>query len=298
MANRKVHTIFSILIFMLISSCGTVKLPHGKYKNIGKMYNYKRIDSDYCKVNMYYHKFLFLKAKKLNGKYCIDDDTSIMCAEFTDGILNGEYFVYDNMDKNILTEEGSYINGLLDGINYKYYSAIYSKEDIKVKATSKKTYTSGYIDGFVEIYEDNHLIRKSHYKNSIKDGYEYYFSKKGDTLKAVHYTFNPDYKSNKKISEMNINFSNSSNKGLIEGFNITHQYVESEFYTESDGSDISDMFGHTPLAFIDYNCMFLKQYKDELFYIFSIVGNGDPYYDLYLLYPYTIRLGYIHKDDL
>src|SRR5690625_4976107 len=219
MINKILHIVFLFLGFVIATSCSTIKLPHGTYKNIEKRYGYEFVDSDNCEVNIYYQRFLFSKHKKLNGKYCIDNDTSFKCAEFTDGILNGKYFVYErnnNVKKNILTGKGKYINGLLDGVNYRYFEDYSSVEEKTISYTYEQTFKSGYVNGYVNIYEDNHLVGKATYKNSFKDGYEYYFSKEGDTLDVVHYSYDPDYKYSKRISDIKVNFYTLSAKRFIE----------------------------------------------------------------------------------
>lgn len=302
MTGKVSYIIYIILGAVLLCSCSTIKLPHGTYKNIEKRYDYKSIDCDNCKVNIYRHNFLFSKHKKLNGKYCINHYSGLMCAEFIDGILNGKYFVYEkssDVKKNILTEKGNYINGLLDGVNYWYFDDYSSVEEKVTSYTYEQTYKSGYVSGYLKVYEDNHLIRKATYKNSVKDGYEYYFSKEGDTLDIVHYIYDSDYISLKRISDIKINFYTSSAKSLIEELLISHQYIEGKFYTESGTSYISESFSFTPLSLVKYDCDFLIPHKEGRYFIFVIVGNGKPFYDLYLIYPHTVmRLGYIHKDDL
>lgn len=174
MTYKILYTGFLFLGLVITTSCSTIKLPHGTYKNIGKRYGYEFVDSDNCEVNIYYQRFLFSKHKKLNGKYCIDNDTNFKCAEFSDGVLNGDYFVYDkerNTRKNELIEKGSYKNGLRDGIKFEYFENYSNEKEKKVPYIIKKNYQSGYVNGFLELYEDNQLIRKTDYKNSVKDGY-------------------------------------------------------------------------------------------------------------------------------
>lgn len=298
MVNKKVHTILLILTFILISSCGIVKLPHGTYKNIGNNYKIENIDTGNCDVYKYHHKLL--KTKELNGKYCIKKSIGLICAEFSNGILNGKYFIYNkDTKKKVLREEGNYNNGLLDGVNYEYFHTVTSQMQKEVQITYKKTYQSGYVNGYVKIYENDRLVRKATYKNSVKDGYEYYFSEDGDTLDVVHYAYNSDYESLKRIKDININFYKPTGKGIIEDFSISHQYIEGKFFTESGASYISDLFSFTPLSLVKFDCDFLIPHKERRYFIFVIVGNGNPFYDLYLIYPYTVmRLGYIHKNDL
>lgn len=292
MGNIIYNIIYVFFGIVLLCSCNTIKLPHDTYKNLGESYKIENINTGNCDVYKYYHKFL--KTKELNGKFCIKKSIGLLCAEFSNGILNGKYFIYNNdTKKKILREEGNYNNGLLDGVNYEYFQTFTSQMQKEVQITYKKTYQSGYVNGYVKIYENDRLVRKATYKNSVKDGFEYYFSEDEDTLDVVHYVYDPDYESLNRVKDIKINFYKPTGKGIIDDFSISHQYIEGKFFTESGASYISDLFSFTPLSLVKFDCDFLISYKKRPYFIFVIVGNGNPFYDLYLIYPYTVmRLGY------
>jgi len=309
---KSIHIAFVFLcLIALLTSCGSIDLPNGTYKYIGKNLRIIKVDSSKCDLYKYQHKFLFFKSNllNLNGTYCVDDYGNLTCAEFSKGILNGKYFIFiDFNEHQFLYKEGYFKNGLLDGSNYLYIPS-WGGDIRKVGQTSKIIYESGYVNGFVEIYKDEYLVQKATYKNSLKNGYEYFFSKEGDTLNVVHYDFNPEYKSTRKVSHIISSNHKSSFNKLIFEVPTLDRYICGKFYSETGVSYSSELGSNTPMAFVDFiphyakikgYCSPILSSKDEAESFFIVVGNGEPYYDLYFIDPpdKVLDLGQIHKDDL
>src|SRR5690625_3494606 len=121
--NKNIKLIFLFGCLVLLSSCNIVKLPHDKYRKVWYDIEFSSLYDD-CSIDTYFYD---KSKKKLNGKYCIKDRLGFICTEFTEGLFNGKYYLYENYEKfkkykeKALIEEGSYRNGLLDGTTYKYF---------------------------------------------------------------------------------------------------------------------------------------------------------------------------------
>lgn len=295
--TTKISYIISItLVAVLLCSCSTIKLPQGKYVNLGKNYKYKTDSSDSCSIQEYRYKFLFFK--KFNGRFCFSElPNSRTCAEFTNGFLNGTYYYYE-LDKStksyVLTQERNYDNGVLDGMFYDFYK-VYSRRNQKgMKVKRKGKYENGYVNGFIEIYENDCLVRKAEYKNSVKEGYEYFY-REDNNVDTIHYTYHPNYKSFRTIAYIKEKFLYPVSK-IYDSDQF--EYIEGKFSINGELNPSSEFDDYTPLFILDYQCH-IKQLKEPRSH-YLIVDFGGLYCNLYIISPPfgPIKLGLIDMNDL
>lgn len=291
MRNITYNIIYVFFGIVLLCSCSTIKLPHGTYKNIGNNYEYKTDSSDSCSIQEYRYKFLFFK--KFNGRICFSElPNSRTCAEFANGFLNGTYYYYelDKSTKNyVLTQERNYDNGVLDGMFYDFYKVYYPKEQREVKVTRKGKYENGYVNGFIEIYENGRLMRKANYKNSVKEGYEYFYTE-DNNIDTIHYTYHPNYKSFRTIAYIKEKSFYPASK-IYSSDQL--EYIEGKFSIKGELNPSSEFDDYTPLFIIDYQCDIKRPH-------YLIVDYGGFYGSLYVISPPfgPIKLGLIDMDDL
>ena len=296
MRNKIFNITYTIFVVVLLCSCSIIKYPHGIYKNIEKNYNYKTDSSDSCSIQEYRYKFPFFK--KFNGRICFSEfSNSRTCAEFANGFLNGTYYYYeqDKSTKNyVLTQERNYDNGVLDGMFYDFYKVYSHRNQNEVKVTRKGKYENGYVNGFVEIYENGRLVRKAEYKNSVKEGYEYFYTE-DNNVDTIHYTYHPNYKSFRTIAYI----KEKSFCPVLKTYNSDQfQYIEGKFSINGALNPSSGIDDYTPLFILDYQC-YIKQLKEPRSHYY-IVDYGGFYGSLYIVSPPfgPIKLGLIDMDDL
>ena len=296
MINKILYIVFLFLGFVISTSCSTVKLSHGTYKNIEENYTYKFKASDTCLIKEHRHKILFYK--KLQGKKCLKTILgNRICTDFTNGLFDGKYFeyVWDKDAKSyVLKAEGNYRNGVLDGVFYDYFKVYSQKEQKEINVTRKRNYEYGYVNGFMEIYEDNHLVRKAEYKNSVKEGYEYFYTE-DNNVDTIHYTYHPNYKSFRTIAYI----KEKSFCPVLKTYNSDQfQYIEGKFSINGALNPSSGIDDYTPLFILDYQC-YIKQLKEPRSHYY-IVDYGGFYGSLYIVSPPfgPIKLGLIDMDDL
>lgn len=114
----------------------------------------------------------------LEGKEIIYDrrGNKIVETTYLHGIKNGPYISWH--EKNMIREAGVFADDKFDG-EWFYY-------DERGMLVGEGHFSKG--DGELISYDDNgNLVRKTQYKNNLKNGQEVYFSPAGDTLKTIYF---------------------------------------------------------------------------------------------------------------